>query len=606
MKLYSGLELYRRVTNFIMNTPEYIQLEKSHSNAKRGANDLIVDLEVANDLFVIIEKEFTEILLTEALNLGQIADGAGAQEVLERKANLRNRLVTLSCQSSKSLKFEPKVVHSIILKIAHRGGILAKALEKVYRSSNDKAVLTVEFSMLKQMTAQSTAKIERTDSVYIHLAEYYKIITAFHRGIEMGKLVQFQHRFSQACVFLNQQIETSILENENSIKNLALQEMVDTAFLSFTSSLSFEERTMLLKKWNMGSSRFNYKGFEDSKFLLSDFACHFSQFIQYYGSRILIRDPFSISNIILKRLFQNSNFSKFHVIDSNSFDPGFSERTNLMYDNFSPDEAKKFKSNDCIISIKNSPTNLIEISNNTNFNVIDLHVPAEILELIFYDLLIKCLNPEMYVNQQKASIELFEMEQNLQECMQKLFDSIKKDPNCLDDVEFMLFVIKLRRRYDEIVKLKENLEKLKVESYQILHEFRNISVFLNKIFKLVKKLEELDIYSFSLERFCFIVCKCASKERNSEFLLDSLSSENFADELVLAIDTVVSGSILPEHRFVFSTAIKIIKELHFNSRNLEIYPDFIESILELSSLVNLNSLSLVCYFNPVDSKLYFR
>lgn len=148
MKGTVGMLAYKKMTSFLYHSPEYTNLERVLAHKTQDLKD-VVSFEVANECFIAVEDAMTKFLLNEAMSAGHRI--ASAKDAVNRKTSLRHRLATILFDYTTGFIFKPKQVHSLIMNVAHKFGILSPALEKIRRKLNHgQTTITVSVDIVRK------------------------------------------------------------------------------------------------------------------------------------------------------------------------------------------------------------------------------------------------------------------------------------------------------------------------------------------------------------------------------------------------------------------------------------------------------------------------
>jgi hypothetical protein len=197
-------DLYKRFNSFLLELPEYVQLERSIGSKAKTLSD-IVNFESANDIFLAVEKEIDLVLMDDLLRSGNSEETS--RMIIERKAGQRNKLYTFkgesgkpsssnkqSCDSGSSSFAFTKILHSVITRAAHKsGGMLPPVVEKFRKIAGQHGVTTpvikLDFASLlltkNQRPIKKITSDQKVSSIYIKLAKFVHICYAYHRGVEV-------------------------------------------------------------------------------------------------------------------------------------------------------------------------------------------------------------------------------------------------------------------------------------------------------------------------------------------------------------------------------------------------------------------------------------
>jgi hypothetical protein len=155
-------------------------------------------------LFIALEKEMDVFILEELIRAGN--DETTAQLMIDRKASQRNKIYSFRGEagrpSSNSKHYRDpgvshfaiiKTLHSIISRVAHKGGMLPLVVEKFRKIASQHGVtspvIKLEFPILvvpKNQKAMVKIRGPReVSSIYINLAKFVHICYAYHRGVEV-------------------------------------------------------------------------------------------------------------------------------------------------------------------------------------------------------------------------------------------------------------------------------------------------------------------------------------------------------------------------------------------------------------------------------------
>ncbi|KAJ3227581.1 Dynein heavy chain 6, axonemal [Clydaea vesicula] len=530
MKKVFGLESYKRVSTFLTGIVEFVKLEKISKS--KELNDTI-DFEFANHCFITIEEAMTAMLIGEAISTGHRI--ISAKEAIERKSSLRNRIVYIQCQCSNGVSFEAKPVHSLILKVAHKYEMLVPQLEKIRRQmangSTQTPIVRFEFPQADNnlmLARENTTKTN--ESIYILLAEYFKIIYSFHRGVEMGKFLQFQDRFFKSMIFLNEKLKNLLDGNHAELKLLPSTEFFKAAYLTFAGHFPKETRDNLLRNWkqdlNMKSKEFcelAQIAKEDSYLFNSDFMQQNKLLVKNSKKIILFLDPNSIAEKFLANIYPDEKeFEILNAIDVLSSKNLFSSNCRTALLKFYEFEVKtpiinlvagilKSKKNIFLSTFTNKSDifeNCLSKNLGIGLEVIDISLNSELTFMLILDIIMETFKPRAEFRQ----LEL-EVKNSLHSIVEKAVNAL----DILEDVDCMLEVIHLKRKFIELEEKGQQLKLIENESNLLLEPYRSFAKFCNDLYWIVQNSSKIDkFYIFKDNMFEGILHSCIKHNTNDE------------------------------------------------------------------------------------------
>ncbi|KAI8928647.1 hypothetical protein BC831DRAFT_548196 [Entophlyctis helioformis] len=255
----TGLKAYKRMSVFLKKIPEYTKLEKIEQDASRRVADLI-QLELTNDVFMAVEDHFTTHLAV--LENAAAAAALAAQNPYkntQKNSSLRFKKAVVTVKTMQGKTFSKKYVHELVVDKAAKLRCLHVNIERVKKHVTriDTAIIIeVGFPPFPSEGPPSRGppKIPRGPTpacfgVFSLLANCLKIIYAYHRGVQMGKHIQFQVRFIRALKLLCEKIEGQIAEQRKSQSSLRGDTILVSCAHAFLPPLTSEERLSVKMTW---------------------------------------------------------------------------------------------------------------------------------------------------------------------------------------------------------------------------------------------------------------------------------------------------------------------------------------------------------------------
>lgn len=212
----SRLGLLKKCNHFLEKMSEYVKLETIGN--KRQTRDLpdILNFEIANDSFLLVED-----LLTDLISKEPVSDNTTAASRTKKHSNisnaapsvakksLRNKIVVLQC--NENITIPPKRVHWMILIKAYSTTMICAGLHRNFKMIRIGAITEISIR-LENLVPVGPVKILgelnplTQDTIYNHISEYLKSLYAYQRGIEMGKYLLFLNQFDKSHIFTRQSL----------------------------------------------------------------------------------------------------------------------------------------------------------------------------------------------------------------------------------------------------------------------------------------------------------------------------------------------------------------------------------------------------------------
>ncbi len=314
----SRLGLLKKCNHFLEKMSEYVKLETIGN--KRQTRDLpdILNFEIANDSFLLVED-----LLTDLISKEPVIDNTTAASRTKKHSNisnaappvakksLRNKTVVLHCQNDENIIIPPKRVHWMILIKAYSTTMICAGLHRNFKMIRIGAVTEISIR-LENLVPVGPVKILgelnplTQDTIYNHISEYLKSLYAYQRGIEMGKYLLFLNQFDKSLTFLQDKISGGNIERQ--IDCLIGDSILNSSSLLLSGAFSGETRLKLLEKWKLRiSSKFALSETSNSEIFLTE-----SKFlpslllendiISSFKYNFCFVDPFEMSEILLETM----------------------------------------------------------------------------------------------------------------------------------------------------------------------------------------------------------------------------------------------------------------------------------------------------------------
>lgn len=627
----SGQEMFKKLNSILTVLPEYVQLEKTIGSKSRTVADL-VNFEAANSLFVAVEEEVSQLIVEELKGAGY--EDKALQALIDRKNLLRNRMYSVRGEFGKGAYNFVMALHSVILRTAHKGGMLPPPLEKfrkavLQNSESAVPIIKLDCTMLngmkhykefpvkarnkkadkeKQMLDweehsqllkcslnDSLPKEDESTSIYITLAKFVLIVYAFHRGVEMGKFVLFQQRFLKSLHFIDLEIKKMLAGKELEMKQNDTRELRECAFLTYYSKCDSRIRRKFFEDWAyLGGSSSKFIDDLDLEFFATDLMRQNYRLVDHYKNRpVLFYDPQGVAGRILN-LFFKGNLASIEFVESTLIDTlDAPDEDNQVYivnffdfnievaGSFNTTRACRRKNYLCTARMNCKTRN---VCRQLGLELINLELDSESLEGLFLDLLTQSVSPEFIRkrNSQRKLVRALKstLEQSLESVSQRLMDH----PKILENVEFMLEVITLRKTFLSHKNESSILQKLEVECSHLLQPYQRIASFLNAFYSMTLRLQKVDpLYLFPLscvEKMVEMIIKSNQSDGN----IVDLNSERFISQLVLDLQEKMGEMLKSEHRGVFKCTVHILKSIYFDKDPPALFDEFIAIIGELSLL----------------------
>ena len=176
---------YKKHSTFLRKIPEF-------SHVERQLNDPlteIVNLEIANLLFLQLEDKFSAFLENEALLAGHRLQTA--KQAIQKNISLRYRVLRITCVTSSNLILHDKFVHELLVEKARKRNCVHATVERLRKQNQAgkiTATITVESHFGSNKPAESQMdKAAPRSSIILVVAKFLKLVASYGKGIEMGK-----------------------------------------------------------------------------------------------------------------------------------------------------------------------------------------------------------------------------------------------------------------------------------------------------------------------------------------------------------------------------------------------------------------------------------
>lgn len=152
----------------------------------------IVNLEIANLLFLQLEDKFTAFLENEALLAGHRIQTA--KQAIQKNISLRYRILRINCITNSKIVLYDKPVHELLVDKARKRNCVHATVERLRKQNQAgkvTATIVVEwhFGPTKQNETQMDKGAPRS-SIILIVAKFIKLVAAYGKGIQMGKKYQ--------------------------------------------------------------------------------------------------------------------------------------------------------------------------------------------------------------------------------------------------------------------------------------------------------------------------------------------------------------------------------------------------------------------------------
>jgi hypothetical protein len=152
----------------------------------------IVNLEIANLLFLQLEDKFSAFLENEALLAGHRIQTA--KQAIQKNISLRYRVLRITCITSSNLILHDKFVHELLVDKARKRNCIHAIVERLRKQNQAgkiTATITVEYHFGTNKLAEiQTDKMAPRSSIIIIVAKFIKLVASYGKGIDMGKKYQ--------------------------------------------------------------------------------------------------------------------------------------------------------------------------------------------------------------------------------------------------------------------------------------------------------------------------------------------------------------------------------------------------------------------------------
>lgn len=203
----SSLKAHKKMNQFLRRFPDYLKLERPTPENRLSC---AIHFELVNSIFNVLEHHFTHFLSFD--ENGESIDS-------EMFPNLRFNKVVLICQNADQMVIPNVKIHGLVLEKSASFRILNATISrqtKVIRERNVDGEVTMHVTTISGITEkdESIGK-EISQAVpciayFTALCDLYRSLFAFHRGINMGKHVQFQCRLVSSLELLSEGLSNKI------------------------------------------------------------------------------------------------------------------------------------------------------------------------------------------------------------------------------------------------------------------------------------------------------------------------------------------------------------------------------------------------------------
>jgi hypothetical protein len=231
----------------------------------------------------------------------------------------------------------------------------------------------------------------------------------------MGKIIVFESRFISSIHFLDAKIRDMQDNNSSLLDSASMQELNDSAFVSFGGKLELRDRDSFLKKWTNSDESLasNESVYGNSEFFSSPLIKQNRRLIEHSRNlrQILFYDPHGIAETLLNSSQNESQTHSVDFVDTKSFDFEMGSKTLLKFYNFNSETSKEFsfsglhKNIEFVSTLKKSE-DLIQLCKHYDFSYITLELDSDTLPLLFLDILLNTINPEFIQERNRQRLEL--------------------------------------------------------------------------------------------------------------------------------------------------------------------------------------------------------
>ncbi|KAJ8324801.1 hypothetical protein O5D80_007029 [Batrachochytrium dendrobatidis] len=537
-----GLKAYKRQAIFMKRVPEYLKLERQDYDANRRSND-IIQLELTNDLFMAIEDQFSLYLSeTESQALSfQAPTSAQIQykQNIQKNSSLRLKKAIITVSTSEH-SFGIKHVHELIIEKASKLHCLHNSIERVkkYISRVD-SFLRIDCPTLifqtedqnidpQNLTLQSSSP--GCFSILYTLSNCLDIIYAYHRGMQMGKHIQFQVRFIRSLNLLCTSIESNIAELKKKKTSVQGDAILFASTCSLFPAMNFSERDQARKLWI--ESIMKHYLIREFQEVISEFYLTHSRFwsvmeadqIQLANALLLhsscdmvIMDPDNLAAIILADLEKefkmmtcidafSPNF--YHELDSHIMTSGVIAIKNVGAEPTVHSAITKFKLLRCqaaqsISNLTNdkhckilifSPLDILDDLEPT-FDRIDINFTSETLTVHLIDVMFKVLKPKFHLDRIQLRTDFEDHSKSVKQWFSKIIEVAKKHQSIEEEIVYDIIMFQRKNEETQVLKTKRELFDLDIAPLYLY--YNKIVSYVIEVWQLMRQLESVD------KKYCF-------------------------------------------------------------------------------------------------------
>eukprot|EP00842_Homolaphlyctis_polyrhiza_P002972 jgi/Hompol1/3676/HPOL_003325-RA len=622
----SGLKATKRLGTFLKKVPEYSHMERADQDSTRRTIDL-VQLELTNEIFLAVEERFNHLISlqdpessspalipTPAHNgIDSVQTPRLPSRMASKNTSMRYKRAYITARAPAfGMHFKRSQVHELVIEKAAKMKCLHISMERIKKHVTRVDIeVAIDCSIPPFPTDSFNSHgppripfrvIPEAFGMFHTIADCLHIIYAYHRGIQMGKHIQFQVRFIRALKLLCDKIEQYIVELKGRQASLVGDTLLITSTMAFSQSLNAEERIEARRQWTRAIREHHL--IRDQQQVFASMMPRFKRYrclletdqmttnamlLLGLKSDIILIDTNGLAQILLEELAEP--FSNVTVIDALASDihallqaaiktTGVIIIKNVGMDPSIHAEIIKFRSARYqaareLGDLVNKPEAKIIIV--SSFDILhdleprlerlDFRFTTETLEAMLLDITLDIAQPYFHTERNRLRRN-FETQSK---GMDKWFDTIvelTKDRQSIEE-ELVHDIIMFQRRHAEVQELKAQREEYESEVGLMYVSYNNLVAYVMEVWKAIENLSFLkQAYVTSAQ----VVLDCFKKSignhlatKSASGVLERREMDNVVDDFTVRIGNQMGRSIAQRDRFALFAVLSMIKLRYYGT-----------------------------------------